>query len=444
MSDSKNISLVKAACRDVAEAVDPQRLEIRLRGLAKFGAAPGGGVAREALTAQELAARRWLAQDFASRPGYTVGIDDAANVVIRRAGQSADAEPVMTGSHVDTQPLGGWLDGAFGVVAGLEVFEALDTLNIRTQRPIDVVMWTNEEGSRFAPGLMGSVSFTVPARLNDFLSISDKEGVTFREARDAAVADFLECALTQGWPLMARSLGTPVHAYVESHIEQGPVLEAEKLQVGCVTAIQGVRWFQITVPGRSAHAGTTPLANRDDAQAKAIDMAHTLLSYAGQCEDERLRVTIGRWLCEPGSVNTIADHITFTVDARHPESAALDKVRAVLESSLPAGGQIEVLQDKPTVHFAPDLTEMSNHICESLGISHRAMLSGAFHDAMPMAGFCPTTMLFAPSVNGVSHHPAEDTATVDLSACTRALAWSLLQLAEPLEDLPIEKAGELD
>ncbi len=316
-------------------------------------------------------------------------------------------------------------------MAGLEVFDALDSLSIATRRPLEVVMWTNEEGSRFAPGLMGSVSYTDPRRLAGFLEVADADGVSFERARDQAVADFADHAAAAGWNWMARRLGEPVHAYIEAHIEQGPVLEAQGLQVGCVSAIQGVRWYRVTIAGRSAHAGTTPLASRDDAQAKAVRMAHAVLEHARAAGDERLRVTIGRWDCSPGSINTIADRVVFTVDARHPEAHALDALRAVMDAALPEGGRIDVLQDKPTVHFAPELVALAASACQALDLPHRRMLSGAFHDAMPMAGFCPTAMLFAPSVAGVSHHPAEDTAIADLAACTRALAWCLLQLAEP-------------
>ena len=289
-----------ALAGDVARAVGTASLEARLRGLAAHGAVGAGtgdGVARQALCAHELAARRWLLQPFARRPGYRVGIDAAANVFVRRDGQDPTLSPAMTGSHIDTQPLGGWLDGAFGVAAGLEVFDALDRLGLRTRRPIDVAMWTNEEGSRFAPGLMGSVAFTAPQRLEAFLDVRDGDGLRFEAARDAAVDDLRAEARRQDWAWMDTPLARPVHGYIEAHIEQGPVLEAESLQVGCVSAIQGVRWFRITVPGRSAHAGTTPLVARDDAQAKAVRMAHALLEHAARCGDDRLRLTIGRWEC---------------------------------------------------------------------------------------------------------------------------------------------------
>ncbi|WP_232464634.1 M20 family metallo-hydrolase [Bordetella genomosp. 8] len=417
-----------------AQAVDPDRLQTRLRGLASFGAArPGdihGGVARQALTPQELLARRWLATEFACRPGYSVGIDAAANVYIRRHGENANAAPVLTGSHVDTQPLGGWLDGAFGVAAGLEVFAALDAAGLRTHRPIETVMWTNEEGSRFAPGLMGSASYTDPARLAIFRDTADAQGVTFLQACNDAREDFSMAAREAGWRWFDAPLARPLHAYIEAHIEQGPILEARGLQVGCVTAIQGVRWYRVTVPGRSAHAGTTPDAARDDAQAKAIALAHALLEYGRAQDDAALRLTIGRWHCRPDSINTIADQVAFTIDARHPEAPVLDALEARLQAVLPAGAAIEVLQHKPTVAFDLGLVELARQACQSLALRHADMLSGAFHDAMPLAGFCPTAMLFAPSIGGVSHHPDEHTGIDDLTACARALAWCLAALAQ--------------
>lgn len=425
-----------------ARAVDSDRLRARLQGLASFGAArPGdihGGVARQALTPQELLARRWLATEFACRPGYSVGTDAAANVYIRRHGSDAGAAPVMTGSHVDTQPLGGWLDGAFGVVAGLEVFAALDAAGLRTERPIETVMWTNEEGSRFAPGLMGSVAYTDPARLAAFRDTADAQGVTFLQACNDAREDFAMAAREAGWHCFDAPLARPLHAYIEAHIEQGPILEARGLQVGCVTAIQGVRWYRVTVPGRSAHAGTTPDAARDDAQAKAIALAHALLEYGRTQNDEALRLTLGRWHCRPDSINTIADQVVFTIDARHPETRVLDALEVRLHELLPAGASIDTLQRKPTVAFDLSLIELARQACRSLDLRHADMLSGAFHDAMPLAGFCPTAMLFAPSIGGVSHHPDEHTGIDDLAACTRALAWCLAGLAQAGDAASIE------
>jgi N-carbamoyl-L-amino-acid hydrolase len=387
-------------------------------------------VAREALTPTDLAARRWLAARYATRPGYAVGIDAAANLHIRRLGQY-DALPfVMTGSHPDTQPLGGWLDGAFGVMAGLEVLDALDDAQLQTHRSLEVVAWTNEEGSRFAPGIMGSQAYAQPQALAGFLPVRDAQGISFEQAQGEAVRDFEHAAHEGGWHRFAPALAQPVFAYVEAHIEQGPILEREGLALGIVQAIQGVRWYQVTVPGRSAHAGTTPLADRDDAQAKAIALAHALLSDAANAGDEALRVTIGRWACQPDSVNTIANRVVFTIDVRHPDAAALDAFDQRLRALAPAGTGIALLQDRPTTPFDPDLVNLLDTAAARRGLAARRMVSGAFHDAMPMAAHAPTAMLFAPSIAGISHHPDEHTHAADLAACTQVLADGLLALAQ--------------
>ena len=409
--------------------ISERRLIGHLTELAGFGGSVAGGVARQSLTPVDLEARRWLAARFATRPGYAVGMDAAANLRIRRWGALADAPVVMTGSHADTQPLGGWLDGAFGVIAGLEVFEALDQAQVRTRHTIEVVAWTNEEGSRFAPGLMGSQSYVQPEALARYLPVRDPQGIRFEQARDAALADFQQAADAGRWQCFAAELAQPVQAYIEAHIEQGPVLEREQHSVGVVHAIQGVRWYQVTVNGRCAHAGTTPLADRDDAQAKAVELANAVYAYARDCGDEALRVTIGRWSCAPDAINTIADQVRFTIDLRHPDPQAMAAFDDVLRAHLAAGVALECLQDKPTTAFAPELVQLLVEAAQQHGIAARSMVSGAFHDAMPLARFAPSAMLFAPSIRGISHHPEENTAAADLSACTQVLASALLRLA---------------
>lgn len=331
--------------------INAGRLERNLTQLASFGGSVASGVARETLTATDLQARQWLAAQFAQRPSYVVGIDAAANLHIRRLGRQPQAPVVMTGSHIDTQPLGGWLDGAFGVMAGLEVLDALDDAGICTERTIEVVGWTNEEGSRFAPGLMGSQSYVQPDSLQALLPVTDAQGIRFEAARDAAQQLFAEQTHAQQWQVFDAQLAAPVHAYIEAHIEQGPVLEREGLGLGIVHAIQGVRWYQITLKGRCAHAGTTPLIDRQDAQAKAVALADALYGYAVESGDPDLRVTIGRWSCSPDSINTIADQVRFTVDVRHPQRQDIAAFDAFLRSQCPADSSIELLQDKPTTAF---------------------------------------------------------------------------------------------
>ncbi|MBQ0132297.1 MAG: Zn-dependent hydrolase [Comamonas sp.] len=411
--------------------IDAQRLQRHLTELASFGGSVSAGVARETLTAIDLQARHWLAARFAQRPGYAVGIDAAANLRIRRWGSQPDAPVVMTGSHLDTQPLGGWLDGAFGVMAGAEVLEALDDAGITTQHTLEVVAWTNEEGSRFSPGLMGSQAYTQPDTLKAMRAIQDGQGIDFGSACDAARQDFAQAATSLGWQVFDAQLASPVQAYIEAHIEQGPVLEREGLSLGIVQAIQGVRWYQITLTGRCAHAGTTPLEDRQDAQAKAVALAHLLYRYAADSGDEHLRVTIGRWACAPDSINTIADQVRFTVDVRHPQAQAIDEFDEFLRAHSPADIHIEQLQNKPTTTFDPALLALLESAAQQRALSHRSMVSGAFHDAMPIARVAPTAMLFAPSLRGISHHPQENTHMADLAACTQVLADALLTLAQP-------------
>ena len=408
------------------------RLIERLGLLASFGGSVQGGVARQALTVDELAARRWIARTYGTRVGYVVGLDAAANLHIRRIGADAAMPAVMTGSHLDTQPLGGWLDGAFGVMAGLEVLDALDDAGIRTRRTVEVIAWNNEEGSRFSPGLMGSQAYVKPDTLKDYLAYVDADGVSFGSACDRARSDFEQAAGPEAWHLFDARLAQPVHAYVEAHIEQGPVLEQAGAPVGIVTAIQGVRWYEVKVRGRSAHAGTTPLSSRDDAQAKAVMLASALLTYARECEDDALRVTIGRWSCSPDSINTIADEVRFTIDLRHPDPLVMESFDAYLASRLPAGAELKRLQDKPTTAFSPALIQLLRESAQQRRLNALEIVSGAFHDAMPMAGFAPTAMLFAPSIDGVSHHPEENTHHPDLGTCAQVLADSLLRLAEPV------------
>lgn len=414
-----------------AASINPERLGRRIADLAAFGARADGGVDRQTLTDDDLAARRWLVAEVLHRPGYRVGIDAAANLFVQRGASIAGSQAVLTGSHLDTQPAGGRLDGAFGVIAGFELFDALDHTGICTRRPVEVVIWTNEEGCRFAPGLMGSNGFVYPERLSGARAVRDSRGMDFGSACDAARRDLLLAAAVGGWPLMDCPLARPLHAYIEAHIEQGPELEAAHRRVGCVHTIQGVRWLEMVFVGRSAHAGSTPSHLREDAMVAAVRAAHEVLAFAAAetLRDPRLRLTIGRFDVLPGSINTIAGEVRFTIDLRHPVETTLAALHAQVEVLCGAAATRRTLLDKPPVSFDPRLHQLTMSACEQLGISHQSMLSGAFHDAMPLASHVPTTMLFAPSRGGLSHNPAEDTHLDDLVACTRALALCVVHLA---------------
>ena len=265
-------------------AVDERRQWDRLMAMAKIGAIAGDGVNRACLTELDRQARRLLIA-WAGEIGADVSVDAAANLWLRRQGADPQAAPVVTGSHMDTQPNGGRFDGIYGVIAGLEALTALHRSGTMLRRPVEVVAWTNEEGGRFAPGCMGSMSWSGFRRIEDFADVVDPDGVRF--------ADALASHLASETDLPDRPLGGRPHAYVEAHIEQGPRLEAEGLDIGVVTGIQGSRWFTVTLTGETAHAGTTPLALRRDA---VQDMVRAIAALNALMHDPQdvLRFTVGR------------------------------------------------------------------------------------------------------------------------------------------------------
>lgn len=416
---------VSALASRAMACVNGVRLIQMQRHLASFGMRSDGGVSREALTATELQARQWLCTLFTGAQ-YQWVIDDAANLLVRRAGTCPELAPVMTGSHIDTQPVGGWLDGAYGVMAGLEVLQALDDAGFTTRRTIEVMVWTNEEGSRFCPGAMGSSAFSQPDRLPDFLAVKDNSGHQFETARDAAV---------QATPTAKKTaLGHPVHAYIEAHIEQGPVMERGGYSLGIVTFIQGVRWYEVTVHGNCAHAGTTPLNARQDALLTAATMVSQLGEVAAGRNDAALRLTVGRFEVTPGSINTVADRVTFSVDIRHPQESELIAIEGVLQSVLvrhqgTCTHEVRLLMQRLPTQFDDHVLTVLSSAVAATGVPHCRLGSGAFHDAMYLADCCPAAMLFVPSIRGISHNANENTHSADLVAGARALTFALVTLA---------------
>lgn len=413
-----------------ATAVSSSRLAQRLADLASFGARADGGVDRQALCAAECDARRWLVAPFLKRDGYHIGMDAAANLFIRRLGLSEDESPLLFGSHIDTQPAGGRFDGAFGVCAALEVFEALDDSNTTTQCSLEAVIWNNEEGVRFSPGLTGSRLFTHPQQFAEVMACVGSDGQLLKDECHHAYQDMDVFLNEKGHSLVEYPLGRPVTAYLEAHIEQGPILEDKGLSVGCVTAIQASRWYAVTVSGKSAHAGTTPMYARQDAMAKAINLAAQMLSCAEQQNDPDLRFTIGRWSTVPNAINTIANEVCFSIDMRHPDEHALSRVFHCLEPLLSGDDvSIQCLFSEPTQPFNEELIGVIEHASHALQIDSMRLISGAFHDALNLAGHCPTAMIFAPSREGISHHPDEFSSADDLFRCTQVLAASVQQLS---------------
>jgi N-carbamoyl-L-amino-acid hydrolase len=410
--------------REAVECVDADRLWKRHMEMAEIGAIPGNGVNRAAFSAEDIRARHLLVS-WARARNFSVSMDAIGNLFVRRPGQDAEAPPVMSGSHMDSQPRGGRFDGMYGVLAALEALEAVEQAGVKTRRPIELVAWSNEEGGRFAPCTMGSAVYTGARSLDEIIDVTDNSGTVLREALAATLA-----ALPDAIP---RTLNAPAAAYVEAHIEQGPLLEMHGKTIGVVTGIQGLRWFNIEVFGKTDHAGTTPLKLRKDAVRAAVDIINALRELTHD-PDDILRFTVGRMLVTPNSPNSVANHVLFSVDIRHPDKATIERLGDAVEPlARKAAGVCDVrvtstLHDNPCV-FDATVADSIEASANTLGVSNMRLSSGASHDANYMARVCPSGMIFVPCENGVSHNEAENANAEDLAAGARVLTATLLELA---------------
>ena len=408
----------------LAATIDGERLWRRHMAMAKIGATGRGGVDRQALNRAEAEARALLA-GWARERGFTVEVDGIGNLFVRRSGREAELAPVVAGSHLDSQPTGGNFDGVYGVLAGFEVLEAMSDAGIETRRPVDIAAWTNEEGSRFQPATMGSGVFAGALDLEAMLDVRDNGGISVR----AALAEALAATPEAG----QRALGFTVFAYLEAHIEQGPILEAENRTIGIVGGIQGLRWFAVEATGQTAHAGTAPLKTRRDALSAAVAMIAALEELMRDPTDT-VRFTVGRFETSPNSPNTVPNRVFFTIDFRHPEDAVLtrlgDSVREVCERHAGACtvAVTETIRSWPTT-FDPHIVDTVRAASESLGLAHMDIVSGATHDAKFLAEVCPAGMIFVPCAGGISHSEEESAEADDLAAGARVLAEVLVDLA---------------
>ena len=408
-----------------SDAVDQQRLWDRHMAIARFGATGRGGVNRQALTEDDGRARAELAGWAAAR-GFKVAVDEAANLYVRRDGSDADAPPIMSGSHLDTQPAGGNFDGVFGVLAAFEVLEALDDSGMTHRRPIEAVVWTNEEGCRYAPGCTGSLVFSGRHRIEDFLDATSPDGAVLKDDLARTIA-----ATPQA---VKRTGGGPVDGYIEAHIEQGPRLEAAGLTIGAVTGIQGGSSFEVIVTGEDGHAGTVPLRQRRDAFRSAMAMVEALYGATAD-PDDTTRFTIGRFQAYPGSPNTIPGEVRFTIDFRHPDgdyfAAMVERIVALCEAHAgPCGVAVKRRHVAPPADFDETVIARIERIAGELRLPAKRMISGADHDAKLMVPLCPTGMIFVPCQRGISHNEAEMATPDDLAAGARVLADALLEMAD--------------
>ena len=407
-----------------AAHVDERRLWRRHTELAQIGATEKGGVNRQALTPAEIEARRLLV-GWAGELGLDAFSDEVGNLFVRFEGRDPDLPPVLTGSHLDTQPTGGRFDGAYGVLAGLEAIEALIDAEVTTRRPIELVAWLNEEGCRWAPGMMGSEAFASLRELDKILDVRDADGVSVREALIPAFAATPEAS--------RRPLGHPVAAFVEAHIEQGPELERLAKTIGVVTGIQGVRRIRVEVSGEEAHAGTTPRIVRRDALAAATRMVAALHDTIHV--DDDVRFTVGMMQIEPNVPSVVAARVLFSVDLRHPDTETLadlaDQVERVCnDQASPCDVAVWQIAEAPSLHFDAGVVEVIQTVADQLGLANMRIFSGAGHDARQLHFVCPTGMIFVPCERGISHNEAENASPSDLADGARVLTDVLVALAD--------------
>ena len=403
--------------------IDPIRLWDSHMEMAKIGPGVAGGNNRQTLTDEDRQGRD-LFRQWCEAAGMTVTVDKIGNMFARRAGKNNDLPPILMGSHLDTQPTGGRFDGVFGVMAGLEVIRTLNDLGIETEAPLEVVNWTNEEGGRFPPPMVGSAVFAGLTSLEAAYDLRDLDGARF--------GDELENIGYRG----DTDIGNrPIGGYFECHIEQGPILESESLPVGVVSGVQAMRWYEVRAVGRESHAGTTPPANRRDALTAVAEIALALDGImAARGQDGRC--TIGVLNASPGSPNVIPGEVFFTVDMRNPTTAELNQMDTEFReraTAIAARRQVEVeIKENwfsPPVEFDPGCVQAVRHGAQASGHGFREIMSGAGHDAVCISKIAPAAMIFVPCKDGISHNEAEYASMEDLAAGCDVLLRAVLEYA---------------
>ena len=403
--------------------INQQRLLSRIERLGQIGALPGGGCCRLALTKEDRDARELLI-GWMHDLGLEVSIDAIGNIFGSRRGTDSGL-PVMTGSHIDTVRTGGLYDGSLGVLGGLEAIESLNEANVVTRRPLCVACFTNEEGARFAPDMMGSLVYVGGMSLEEARATDGIDGELF--------GDCLDNIQASGDQPIGKS---DVHAFVELHIEQGPTLEEKGMEIGVVEKVQGISWQEFSFMGTSNHAGTTPMRLRQDAGYAAMATSAFVRQLVETIGGDQVG-TVGRLEIQPNLVNVVPNKTQFTVDLRNTDSKRLTQAEEELAAFVEKTAQSEgvsfshrSLARFEPVTFNPEIVDVIEHCADALGYSHMRMPSGAGHDAQMLARVCPTAMIFVPSAGGISHNVEEYTAPEQLYAGVEVLLHTLLELAE--------------
>ncbi len=412
--------------------IDADRLWRSIQTLAQVGAYADvltglTGVNRLALTDADRDGRNLVRQWFADA-GLQVRVDRIGNVIGRREGLSSNELPVMSGSHIDSVPTGGAFDGALGVLGALEVVRALNDAGVVTRRPLEIAFFTDEEGARFGTDMLGSATACGRLALADALALRDKDAVSVGEAlaRIGYLGEHPERLV-------------PPRAYVELHVEQGPILEAAGMQLGVVTGVQAISWQEVTIVGKSAHAGTTPMNLRRDAGLMAAELnveLHRMVASGRYGAD--MRATMGRLDLIPNRVNIVPARAICTVDLRNPRDDLMEKAEAELASWLEKRAQecgLEVQRRQTartnSVRFDPGVIDVLTQKIEARGLRYQRILSGAGHDAQEMAAVCPTAMIFVPGLyDGISHNPREYSTPEACARGCQILLETVLALAE--------------
>jgi N-carbamoyl-L-amino-acid hydrolase len=403
--------------------IDSARLWDTIHETAKFGGTPKGGVRRLTLGPEDKQVRDWF-KKACEAAGLEVHVDALGSMFGLRKGRDMSKPPVGLGSHLDTQPTGGKFDGVLGTLAALEVVRTLNDAGIETDAPICIINWTNEEGSRFAPAMMASAAYAGHFTTDDILSRKDAEGVSVAEALDG----------------IGYRGETPVGtqkflSFVELHIEQGPILEAESKTIGVVDSGQGVLWYDGKITGFESHAGTTPMPLRRDALAALAEMVLAMESIATKLGPKAVG-TIGEAVIASPSRNVIPGEVAFTIDCRSADDAimeALDQGLRQAAAEISARRKVEVALDliwrKPPTHFDPKLVDAVENATKALGYSNRRITSGAGHDACNLNTIMPAAMIFVPCKDGISHNELEDATQADCTAGANVLMHTVLALA---------------
>ncbi|MCW8126493.1 Zn-dependent hydrolase [Microbulbifer halophilus] len=403
--------------------IDGRRLWDSLMEMARIGATPAGGCNRQALTDEDREGRD-LFVGWCREIGCEIRVDRMGNIFVRRQGADAELPPVVTGSHLDTQPTGGKFDGVYGVLAGLEVLRTLEDNGIQTEAPLELVVWTNEEGARFSPAMIGSGVWAGEFSLEYGHNRADKAGKTLGAELERI-----------GYLGEAPAEPHPITAAFETHIEQGPILEMQDEVVGVVTGVQGIRWYDVTFHGTPCHAGPTPMADRRDPVQALSHLCERLYSEVKAYSDDA-RMTCGDLRAEPGSRNTVPEKVVLALDLRHPEPEGLEHLHRTLyrlaeQVQEATGTTIDVREEwhSPPVQFDRGCIEAVDGAVKALGYSHRQMVSGAGHDSVYVSRVAPVSMIFVPCAGGLSHNEKESAEPDHLEAGCNVLLHAMLERA---------------